>query len=293
MSSTHGGYYVPQPSHWPVVGSIGLFLTTGGFAMALPTKVGDPMGSLAAMYIGFGILVVMLFGWFGTVIKESQSGLYNAQVDRSFRMGMSWFIFSEVMFFAAFFGVLYYMRMYSIDWLGGGGNNASTHDWLYPAYEAAWPTNGPGNVGGDYKVMGAWGLPAINTLILLMSGVTVTWAHWGLKKEKRGQLILGLFLTVALGFTFVGLQAWEYVHAYSDLNLKLTTGAYGSTFYMLTGFHGLHVTIGAIMLLVVLLRSMKGHFTEENHFAFEAAAWYWHFVDVVWLGLFIFVYWLV
>jgi len=293
MSSTHGGYYVPEPSHWPAVGSIGLFVTTGGFAMALPVNAGDPMGSLAAMYIGFGILTVMLFGWFGTVIKESESGMYNAQVDRSFRMGMVWFIFSEVMFFAAFFGALYYMRMYSIDWLGGGGNNVSTHEWLYPAYEAAWPTNGPANVGGDYQVMGAWGLPAINTLILLMSGVTVTWAHWGLKKESRGQLIMGLFLTVALGFTFVGLQAWEYMHAYGELNLKLTSGAYGSTFYMLTGFHGLHVTIGAIMLTVVLLRSMKGHFTEENHFAFEAAAWYWHFVDVVWLGLFIFVYWLV
>jgi len=293
MSSTHGGYYVPQPSHWPVVGSIGLFLTTGGFAMALPSSAGDPMGSLAVMYVGFAILAVMLFGWFGTVIKESQSGLYNAQVDRSFRMGMSWFIFSEVMFFAAFFGALYYIRIFADPWLGGAGNNLMTHEWLYPEYTSTWPTNGPGNVGGEYQVMGAWGLPAINTLILLMSGVTVTWAHWGLKKENRGQLILGLFLTVALGFTFVGLQAWEYVHAYTELNLKLTSGAYGSTFYMLTGFHGLHVTIGAIMLLVVLLRSMKGHFTEENHFAFEAAAWYWHFVDVVWLGLFVFVYWLV
>ena len=177
--------------------------------------------------------------------------------------------------------------------MGGAGNNLSTNEWLYPEYASTWPTNGPGNVGGDFKTMGAWGIPAINTLILLASGVTVTWAHWGLKKEKRSQLILGLFATVLLGFTFVGFQAYEYIHAYTDLNLKMSSGAYGSTFYMLTGFHGLHVSIGAIMLLVVLLRSMKGHFTEENHFAFEAAAWYWHFVDVVWLGLFIFVYWLV
>jgi len=260
--------------------------------MALPSSAGDPMGSLAVMYVGFAILAVMLFGWFGTVIKESQAGLYDAQVDRSFRMGMMWFIFSEVMFFAAFFGALYYIRIFSDPWLGGAGNNLMTHDWLYPEYTSGWPTNGPGNVGGEYKEMGPWGLPAINTVLLLLSGVTVTWAHWGLKKESRSQLIIGLFLTVALGAAFVILQAVEYSHAYAD-GLKLTTGAYGSTFFMLTGFHGLHVTIGAIMLLVVLLRSMKGHFTEENHFAFEAAAWYWHFVDVVWLGLFIFVYWLI
>ena len=168
-----------------------------------------------------------------------------------------------------------------------------THELLWPAFEAMWPTNGPGDVGGEYQVMGPWGIPAINTLILLSSGVTLTWAHWGLKKNDRTQLILGLMATVALGFLFLGLQAYEYYHAYHELNLKLTSGMYGSTFYMLTGFHGLHVTLGATMLLVILIRSMKGHFTEENHFAFEAVAWYWHFVDVVWLVLFIFVYWLV
>jgi len=293
MSSTHGGYYVPQPSFWPIVGSIGLFLATAGFATALPSKAGEPMGSLAVMYLGLAVIIVMLFGWFGTVIRESENGLYNAQVDRSFRMGMTWFIFSEVMFFAAFFGALYYIRIFADPWLGGAGNNFSTNEWLYPEYTSQWPTNGPANVGGEYTVMGAWGLPAINTLILLSSGVTVTWAHWGLKKGNRNQLILGLLATVVLGFSFVGLQAYEYMHAYNDLNLKLTTGAYGSTFYMLTGFHGLHVTIGAIILLVVMLRAMKGHFSEHNHFAFEAAAWYWHFVDVVWLGLFVFVYWLI
>ncbi len=287
MSQAAGGYYLPEPSKWPIIGSIGLFLMTGGFGLYL-------MGmSMITMYIGMAVLVYMLFGWFGTVIKESEGGLYNDQVDMSFRMSMGWFIFSEVMFFAAFFGALYYIRVFADPWLGGAGNNLMTHDWLYPEYTSTWPTNGPGNVGGDFQTMGAWGIPAINTLILLTSGATVTWAHWGLKKDNRSQLILGLFLTVALGFLFVGFQAYEYIHAYNDLNLKLTSGVYGSTFYMLTGFHGLHVTIGAIMLLVMLFRSMKGHFTHENHFAFEAAAWYWHFVDVVWLGLFIFVYWLV
>ena len=289
MSHAAGGYYLPEPSKWPLVGSIGLFASTGGFAMYLT----DHSAGMWVMLAGLLILAYMMFGWFGTVIRESQGGLYNDQVDMSFRMAMGWFIFSEVMFFAAFFGALYYIRVFADPWLGGAGNNLMTHEWLYPEYTSHWPTNGPKAVGGEFEPMGAWGIPAINTLILLSSGVTVTWAHWGLKKNNRGQLILGLLLTVLLGFTFVGLQAYEYYHAYTEMNLKLTTGAYGSTFYMLTGFHGLHVTIGAIMLTVVLLRSMKGHFTPAHHFAFEAAAWYWHFVDVVWLGLFVFVYWLI
>jgi len=287
MSSSNGGYYLPAPSHWPIVGSVGMFLMLFGFASFLHGS------SSLIMIAGAAIIIFMLFGWFGTVINESLSGKYNSQVDMSFRMGMGWFIFSEVMFFAAFFGALFYARMWAVPWLGGSSNNAMTHELLWPAFEAVWPTNGPGEVGGEYQVMGAWGIPAINTLILLTSGVTITWAHWGLKKDDRTQLILGLMATVALGFLFIGLQAYEYYHAYHELNLKLTSGMYGSTFFMLTGFHGLHVTLGATMLLVILIRSMKGHFTEENHFAFEAVAWYWHFVDVVWLGLFVFVYWLV
>lgn len=293
MSQAKGGYYLPEPSHWPIIGSIGLFLTLGGLSMALPQHNDGVMGSMTVMFVGMAIMIFMLFGWFGTVIRESESGMYNGQVDMSFRMSMMWFIFSEVMFFAAFFGALFYARQLSVPWLGGEGNNAMTNELLWKGFEAAWPTNGPAEVGGKFDTVGAWGIPAWNTLILLVSGLTVTWAHWGLKKGNRNQLVLGLFLTVALGAIFVGLQAYEYGHAWNDLNLTMGSGIYGSTFYMLTGFHGLHVTIGAIMLLVVLFRSMKGHFTVKNHFAFEAAAWYWHFVDVVWLGLFIFVYWLV
>ena len=287
MSSSNGGYYLPAPSHWPIVGSVGMFLLLFGFASFLHGS------SSLIMIAGAAVIIFMLFGWFGTVINESLSGKYNSQVDMSFRMAMGWFIFSEVMFFAAFFGVLFYARMWSIPWLGGSSNNLMTNELLWPAFEAVWPTNGPGNVGGEYQSMGPWGIPAINTLILLSSGVTITWAHWGLKKADRTQLILGLMATVALGFLFISLQAYEYYHAYHELNLKLTSGMYGTTFFMLTGFHGLHVTLGAIMLFVILIRSMKGHFSEEHHFAFEAAAWYWHFVDVVWLGLFVFVYWLV
>jgi cytochrome c oxidase subunit 3 len=260
------------------------------FGLAKLLNGGPTAGTLSL--VGALILIVMVFGWFATVIRESQSGLYNEQVDRSFRWGMGWFIFSEVMFFAAFFGALFYARQFSIPWLGGEPNNEMTHEILWPAFQSIWPTNGPAELGGGYKVMGAWGIPAINTLILLTSGVTVTWAHWALKNNDRRNLVLGLAATVGLGLLFVALQAYEYVHAMDALNLTLATGMYGSTFYMLTGFHGLHVTLGAIMLLVMLIRAMRGHFTAENHFAFEAAAWYWHFVDVVWLGLFIFVYWL-
>ncbi|MGD8629848.1 MAG: cytochrome c oxidase subunit 3 [Gammaproteobacteria bacterium] len=287
MSASKGGYYLPEPSHWPIVGSIGMFLLLFGFASFLHGS------SMMIMLTGAVIVIVMLFGWFGTVINESLAGKYNDRVDTSFRMGMGWFIFSEVMFFAAFFGALFYARMYSVPWLGGASNNAMTNELLWSGFDAVWPTNGPADVGGEYTPMGAWGIPAINTLILLSSGVTVTWAHWGLKKGDRTQLILGLMATVALGFLFLGLQAYEYSHAWHELNLTLGTGIYGTTFYMLTGFHGLHVTLGATMLLVILIRSMKGHFTAEHHFAFEAVAWYWHFVDVVWLGLFVFVYWLV
>ena len=205
---------------------------------------------------------------------------------------MFWFIFSEVMFFAAFFGALFYARNYSLPWLSGEGSGAMTNMFLYEGFESSWPTeaNGPGNVGGDYKAMGAWGLPAINTALLLSSGVTLTWAHHALKAGHRAQLIIGLFLTVVLGAIFMACQVLEYKEAYEHYGLTMGSGIYGTTFFMLTGFHGFHVTIGAIILAVILFRCMSGHFSSDNHFGFEAAAWYWHFVDVVWLGLFVFVY---
>jgi cytochrome c oxidase subunit 3 len=199
---------------------------------------------------------------------------------------MGWFIFSEVMFFAAFFGALFYARVLSVPWLGDLENKL-----LWPDFSAQWPTAGPA-AADPFTPMGAWGIPALNTLLLLSSGVTVTWAHWALKMNNRPQLILGLIATIVLGVTFLGFQAYEYIHAYSELNLKLTTGIYGSTFFMLTGFHGFHVTVGAIMLMVILARCIAGHFQPDHHFAFEAVSWYWHFVDVVWLLLFILVYWL-
>ncbi len=281
-------YYIPHGSKWPAVGAVALFTTMLGAALLLNGVAIWPWVFVA----GLALVTYMFIGWFGTVIDESVHGRYNEGVDRSFRMGMMWFIFSEVMFFAAFFGALFYARQLSVPWLGGEGTKFLTHSFAWGDYETAWPTNGPANVGGDFETIPAFGLPAINTAILLLSGITVTIAHHALRADKRSTLKLFLAATFLLGFLFVGLQAQEYGHAWRELNLTLNSGIYGSTFYMLTGFHGLHVTIGAIMLLVIWLRVMKGHFTPANHFAFEGVAWYWHFVDVVWLGLFIFVYWM-
>lgn len=279
-------YYVPHGSKWPIVGSLGMITM---LASAAHWMNGSPTAEWF-FWLGMAIIVFMMFGWFGTVIRESEAGMYNNQVDGSFRLGMTWFIFSEVMFFAVFFGTLFYVRNLVIPWLGGEGTGAATNEYLWQGFMPVWPSNGPAEIGGEFHTIPAFGVPFINTLILLTSGLTVTLAHHALKKDHRKALVLWLAATVLLGFIFVGLQAAEYHEAYTELGLTLGTGIYGATFFMLTGFHGMHVTLGAIMLTVIMFRSMKGHFKPNHHFAFEAVAWYWHFVDVVWLGLFIFVY---
>ncbi|MDZ4731371.1 MAG: cytochrome c oxidase subunit 3 [Xanthomonadales bacterium] len=279
-------YYVPHKTHWPIVGSIGMITMMASAAYWVNGANAAPW----AFTVGAAIMIFMLFGWFGQVIRESESGLYNDQVDASFRMGMLWFIFSEVMFFACFFGALFYARVLSVPWLGGEGSGAYTNEMLWQGYQNVWPTAGPAELGGPFGTIPAFGVPFLNTLILLTSGVTVTMAHHALKKNLRTPLVLWLAATVLLGFIFMYFQVEEYKEAYQELGLTLGSGIYGSTFFMLTGFHGMHVTLGAIMLLVIAIRCARGHFSADNHFGFEAVAWYWHFVDVVWLGLFIFVY---
>ena len=285
-STTHGErthYAVPQPMPWPIMGSAALFMMALGAVFVFNGASGGWIG-LAA---GVTLLLYMMVRWFGDVIRESEGGKYGGWEDLSFRWGMSWFIFSEVMFFAGFFGALFWARVMSVPDLSSLDHNS----YLWPGFTSHWPSAGPG-FAEQFTPMGAWGIPAINTLLLLSSGVTVTIAHWALKENNRKMLNLFLFLTILLGVIFLACQAYEYSHAYSELNLKLSTGAYGSTFFMLTGFHGFHVTCGAIMLTVIWFRCLAGHFKPDHHFAFEGVAWYWHFVDVVWLGLFIFVYWL-
>lgn len=288
--SAHGSYYVPKPSHWPLVATIGLLMTLVGAASWLHLDWYGPY----FFALGFGILIFMLFGWFGEVVYENNRGRYDLQVDHSFRLGMMWFIFSEVCFFGAFFGALFYSRYWSIPILGGE-YHPITHTTLWPHFKAVWPVliNPDNNLFmGAHEAMGAFGIALINTFLLLTSSVTITWAHWALKLDKRRQMLWGTGLTIILAALFLCCQAKEYYEAYHEMNLSLNAGIYGTTFFMLTGFHGLHVTIGTTVLIVILVRLIRGDFTPERHFGFEAAAWYWHFVDVVWLFLFIFVYWL-
>ncbi|WP_298440665.1 cytochrome c oxidase subunit 3 [uncultured Ferrimonas sp.] len=289
MSQQYQRYYVPAQSPWPIVGAVALCMIAvgaGNYVTSLPEGGGFGGYLLLA---GVAVLLYMLVGWFRNIIDESMAGMYSQQMDRSFKQGMAWFIFSEVMFFFAFFGALFYTRLISVPWLGGSGNNAMTNEVLWPGFEAVWPlVSTPGGI--TTEAMGWGGLPLYNTIILVVSSVTLHFAHTGLEQEKRKALTAWLAGTIALGLVFLLLQAEEYVHAYREMGLMLSSGVYGNTFFLLTGFHGLHVTLGTIMLIVMFFRVLKGHFTPQNHFGFQAASWYWHFVDVVWLCLFVFVY---
>ena len=292
MSSKFERYYVPAQSSWPIVGAIALFLVAVGAGLTVQNLETGGAGSVfgkVILFFGFVVLLYMLAGWFTNVVTESLSGCYSAQINRSFRQGMSWFIFSEVMFFGAFFGALFYARMVSVPWLGGASNNAMTNEVLWPTFEAVWPLlETP--AGELTKAMPWEGLPLMNTIILLASSITLHFAHVSLEKNKRFALIVWLEITIILAGFFLFYQATEYIHAYEELGLTLQSGVYGNTFFLLTGFHGLHVCLGTIFLIVLLGRIAKDHFTPKDHFAFQAGSWYWHFVDVVWLTLFIFVY---
>jgi cytochrome c oxidase subunit 3 len=293
MSSSTSGttpyYYVPHASRHPAFAAFGLFWVILGAGQWIN---GVDWGKWSLLF-GMLFLFWVLFQWFGDAIRESESGQYGHKIDLSFRWSMSWFIFSEVMFFGAFFTALWWMRSHSVPALGGLDNAL-----IWPDFKAVWPSASPGATASPagiiepFQTMTPFWLPTINTALLLTSGVTLTIAHHALQAGKRARTIGFMWLTVLLGIVFLFVQGYEYFHAYSDLNLKLTSGAYGSTFYMLTGFHGFHVLVGMLMLLFITLRLMAGHFTKERHFGFEGAAWYWHFVDVVWLGLYILVYWL-
>lgn len=290
MSHSDQKYYLPSPSNWPLKGSIALFCLLVGIANWLHNLWFGPYLAL----LGFLILIYTIYGWFGTVIHENRAGLLQSeQVERSFRLTMCWFIFSEVMFFAAFFGALFYVRIFVLPALGNPGG--VTHLQLWPGFQSVWPlfqNPNPQAYVGPESVMQAWGIPAINTLILLSSGATITVAHYCLMKNYHRMMLISQLATILLGIAFLVLQAKEYGEAYLEKGLTLASGIYGTTFFMLTGFHGLHVTIGTIGLCIIFYRMLKKDFSPTNYFAFEATSWYWHFVDVVWLLLFIFVYWM-
>lgn len=284
-------YFLPAPSHWPLIGSCSLFLILVGIINIIHDNViGHYLFMAGAIFLAY-----MMYGWFSTVINESLHGLHSKQMDRTYRWGMAWFILSEIAFFGIFFGALFYARIFSVPQLGGQIPPEATHQLLWPNFQALWPllkNPSPTQFPGPKDVMPTWGIPALNTLILLSSAVAVTWAHWGLAKKRRWQLLTGVIITILLGIIFLSMQAHEYREAYTQFKLTLNSGIYGTTFFMLTGFHAAHVTVGLTMLMVILVRCFKGHFQPEHHFGFEAVSWYWHFVDVVWLFLFVFVYWL-
>ena len=287
-------YYVPAQSRWPILASVALFLMAYGAGSLINAMSAQSGGAIGLLLLLAGALCMglILTGWFGHVIDESRKGLYSDQMDRSFRWGMSWFIFSEVMFFAAFFGTLFYVRTIAVPWLGGEGEKGIANI-LWPGFEATWPlmqTPDMDAYPGPAGLIDPWHLPLINTLLLVTSSVTVTIAHHCLKQNRRKQVVGWLVLTIGLGLLFIVLQAVEYAEAYRELGLTLHAGIYGATFFILTGFHGMHVTLGALMLIIILLRVIRGHFEPDHHFGFEAVSWYWHFVDVVWIGLFLFVY---
>lgn len=280
-------YFVPEPSAWPFMMTISLFVFVGSFAAWLNGAEWGHYG----FALGLAMVMAMTFVWFRGVVRESLSGKYKLQEDMTFRWAMGWFIFSEVMFFGAFFGALFYARHLSLPWLSGEGAEFATNEYLWKGFEATWPTNGPGDVGGSFGTIPPWGVPFLNTIFLIVSGMTFEIAHHALKEGRRARALIAMCVTVALGSAFLYFQAEEYIEAYSHLNLTLGSGIYGSTFFLLTGFHGAHVTLGTLMLIIMTLRIAVGHFKpEDNHFGFEAVGWYWHFVDVVWIGLFIFVY---
>jgi cytochrome c oxidase subunit 3 len=307
-------YYVPDRSRMPILASLGLFIMMYGAGFLLnQIRAGDPLSGQWIMFAGFTVLAAVLYCWFATTIYENASGVNNAQLKRSYVMGMYWFIFTEVMFFFIFFFALFYVRNMAGPWLGGSGESIETNRLLWQNFEYQWPmletpqqavggvgAQIPANTGtfvAPHKSMSFPGfaavlhwLPLWNTLILLSSSFTVHIAHLGLKSNNRTQLTIWLGITVLLGMAFLALQYLEYYEAYAHYGLTLSSGIYGSTFFMLTGFHGFHVCMGAFMLLVMWLRTQRGHFSPEDHFGFEAASWYWHFVDVVWVCLFLFVY---
>lgn len=317
-STEYEKYYVPDKSKMAVFATIGLILSIYGAASIMNDMTfGDPAkstNSWSIFLIGLFFFIATLFAWFRQAIRENIAGMNSAQMKKSYVLGMFWFIFSEVMFFFAFFGVLFYVRTLSGPWLGGEGDGGRMNGLLWEGFEFAWPMmQTPQEVVGgaaaqpianngsftsahtsmSFADAHAWymWLPLWNTIILLTSSFTCHVAHMGILDGNKKKFNLWLGITVALGMIFLVVQVYEYYEAYAHFGLTLNSGVYGSTFFMLTGFHGFHVFMGMTMLLIQLLRSVAGgQFTADDHFGFEASSWYWHFVDVVWVFLFLFVY---
>ena len=274
-------YHLVNPSPWPLVGSIAATVMTLGLVIWMKGLFGLPKGTSLVFFAGLAGILYTMFGWWRDVVKEANAGDHTPVVSIGLRYGMILFIASEVMFFVAWFWIFFEMALFH------GHRTISSIEEVRTAW-ATWPPHG-------VETVPAWHLPLVNTLTLLLSGTTVTWAHHALQTGDRQGAKWGLILTIALGVMFTSIQAYEYSHILQHHYFfggegAENSGLYGSSFFMATGFHGFHVLIGTIFLTVCLIRLMGGGFTPKQHFGFEAAAWYWHFVDVVWLFLFAFIY---
>lgn len=286
-------YYVPESSRLPIAMAFTLFLLAWGLAGVLQQVAGIQENPRSIWILGAGLVlfVTVLAVWFTKTSREHMMGLNSDQLQISYRQCMKWFIVSEAMFFAAFFGGLFYVRLFELQWMAGMGAKAST-GMLYEGFEYTWPllvNPNPDLVPGPQYAM-PWTIPLVNTILLVTSSVTLTFSHHALRAGHRKPLANWLLATIVLAVIFLGFQMYEYYEAYAHLGLTLNSGIYGSTFFILTGFHGLHVFMGTIILIALYLRVLKGHFTGPDHFGFEAGAWYWHFVDVIWVVLFFVVY---
>lgn len=285
-------HFEPAGKHWPIVGSIALFFVALGVINWLHQNTVGPW----LLLIGGLILSYMIWGWFADVIQENRTHFLDDKLTHnSFRWGVFWFIFTELMLFAAFFGALFYARTFSVPWLGGEGSGVMTHLLLWPDFKDFWPvfhTPDASQFVGPHAVPDPWGIPALNTLALIAGDIAVTWAYWASLNNHKRQLVAGQLFGVAFGIIFILLQIHEYGAAYTQLGLKLDSGIYANTFFMLTGVHGTHVIMGVIMLIVLIFRTFKGHFSPKHNFAIAVASWYWHFIDFLWILMFVFVYWI-
>jgi cytochrome c oxidase subunit III len=309
-------YYVPEQSKLPIVTAIGIGFSVYGASSAIDAIKQQESANWSVLIIGLVIIACALYVWFREAISENKQSLHNAKMKGSYRIAMQWFIFSEVMFFAAFFGALFYIKYLSMPWIAGEGEGGRMNGLIWNGFENIWPSIWSGidalthvatipqeavgisnqpianngvftradHIGSPFK------LPLINTLLLISSSFTVHWAHHAIKHDKLGLFKRWMVATLLLGVVFIGVQAFEYYEAYVHMGLTLKSGVYGSTFFMLTGFHGFHVCMGAFILCIQMIRGWKGQFSSEDHFGFEAGSWYWHFVDVVWIFLFLVVY---
>ena len=290
MSEKNEKYYIPNSSPYPLVGTIGIFLLLFGFVNWIHEETWGMYCALAGLIIFIGVLCF----WFRRIIKEYRTGLSTAaQVQRAYRWGVFWFLFTEALFFFGLFFALFYVQVFGIKWLAGEGHGAVTHLMLWPNFQHGWPVMSlpnPNQYTGPAEGPNPWGIPLLNTLVILISVFTITMARKATFEMKRKKMLSYQMATILLAVVFLVLQGFEYYYAYTEEMLKLGSGIYGNIFYFMTGFDGLHVVAGIIMLLVIFFRMKRGDYDSQRNLGVRLISWYWYFVAIVWILLFLFLY---